>query len=60
MRLGKILNKIKLLLTTFHSIQLFHILHELNGEADKEANKATFLCKGVLSIDGNKGYDNLP
>jgi ribonuclease HI len=60
MRLRQILKKIKLLLTTFHSIQLFHILWELNGEADKEANKAALLRKGVLSIDGNKGYDNLP
>jgi len=60
MRLRKILKKIKLLLTTFQSIQLFHILWELNGEADKEANKAVLLSKGVLSLDGNEGYDKLP
>jgi hypothetical protein len=60
MRLRKILKKIKLLLATFQSIQLFHILRELNGEADKEANKAVLLRKGVLSLDGNEGYDKLP
>jgi ribonuclease HI len=46
MRLRQILKKIKLLMTTFQSIQLFHILRELNGEADKEANKAVLLSKG--------------
>jgi hypothetical protein len=60
MRLRQILKKIKLLLDNFQSIQLFHILWELNGEADKEANKAAMLSKGVLSLDGNEGYDILP
>jgi hypothetical protein len=54
------LKKIKLLLTTFQSIQLFHILRELNDEVDKEANKVVLLSKGVLSLDGNEGYDKLP
>jgi ribonuclease HI len=60
MRLRQILKKIKLLMTTFKSIQLFHILRELNGEADKEANKAVLLRKGVLSLDETEGFDKLP
>jgi ribonuclease HI len=61
MRLKQILKKTKLLLTTFQSIQLFHILWpELNGEAYKEANKVVLLNKGILSLDENKGYDKLP
>jgi ribonuclease HI len=60
MRLRQILQKIKLLMTTFHCIQLFHILRELNGEADKEANKAVFLSKGVLLLDETEGFDKLP
>jgi ribonuclease HI len=60
MRLKQILKKIKLFMTTFQSIQLFRIMRELNGEADKEANKAVLLSKGVLSLDGTEGFDKLP
>jgi hypothetical protein len=60
MRLRQILQKIKLLMSTFHSIHLFHILGELNGEVDKEANKAVLLSKGVLILDGIEGLDKLP
>jgi len=60
MRLRQILQKIKLLMSTFHSIQLFHILRKLNGEADKVANKAVLLSKGVLLLDRIEGLDKLP
>jgi len=59
MRLMQILKKIKLFMDNFQSIHLFHILRELNGKEYKEANKAALLSKGVLSLDGNKGYDRL-
>jgi ribonuclease HI len=58
-RLGQFLKKIKILMTTFQSIQLFHIRWELNGEVDKNANKITQLSKGVLSLDGTKGFNRL-
>jgi len=60
MQLRQILKKMKLLLVSFQSIHLFQILQELNDEANKEANKAALLSKGVLYLDGNKGYDKLP
>jgi ribonuclease HI len=60
MRLRKILQKIKLLMSTFRAIHLFHILRELNGEADKEDNKAVMLRKGVLLLNGVEGSENLP
>jgi hypothetical protein len=47
-------------MSTFHAIHLFHILRELNGVADKEANKAVLLSKGVLLLDGIEGLDKLP
>ena len=47
-------------MSTFHAIHLFHILRELNGEADKEANKAVFLSKGVLLLEKTEGFDKLP
>jgi ribonuclease HI len=59
-RLRQILQKIKLLMSTFHSIQLFHIMRELNGKADKEANKVVLLSKGVLLLVGIEGSDKLP
>jgi hypothetical protein len=47
-------------MSTFHAIHLFHILRELNNEADKEANKAVLLRKGALLLDKIKGSDKLP
>jgi ribonuclease HI len=60
MRLRQILQKIRLLMSTFRSIHLFQILQELNGEADKEDKKVVLLSKGALLLNRIKGSDKLP
>ena len=45
---------------SFHNIKIFHILRELNGEADKEANEAVPLDKGALELNGNNQPFTLP
>ena len=60
MRLRHLLRKIMNLLPAFHKIKFFHILRELNGEADKAANFATRLSKGTLCINENSQIFNIP
>jgi ribonuclease HI len=60
MRLRHLIRKIMNLLPAFHKIKFFHILRELNGEADKAANAATRLSKGTLCINGNTQSFNIP
>ena len=52
MKLHHLSKKIKILLSSFHSVQVFHVLRELNGEADKKANLAASLGKGTLVLNG--------
>jgi ribonuclease HI len=46
------LDKIKLLLGQFHSIQLFHVLRGNNAQADEEANLGACLEKGCMLLNG--------
>ena len=45
---------------SFHDIKIFHILHELNGEFDKEASEEVPLEKGMLNLNGNSKLFTLP
>jgi ribonuclease HI len=49
--LNNLLDKIHLLLRNFKSYKLFHVLRDLNGEADEEANRGTLLEPGVLKVN---------
>jgi hypothetical protein len=52
MNLRQISKKILWLSHSFHKIDFFHVLRQLNGEADQAAKAATPLSKGQLSING--------
>ena len=49
--LNNLLDKIRLLLRNFKSYKLYHVLRDLNGEADKEANRGALLEAGVLTVN---------
>ena len=49
--LNNLLDKIQLLLRNFKSYKLFHVLRDLNGEVDEEANRGTLLELGVLKVN---------
>jgi ribonuclease HI len=49
--LNNLLDKIHLLLRNFKSYKLYHVLRELNGKADVEANKGTLLAPGILKVN---------
>ena len=51
-KLHHLSNKNKILLYSFHSVQVFHVMGELNGEADKKVNLAASLGKGNLVLNG--------
>ena len=52
MKLHHLLKKNKILLSSFHFVQVFLVLMELNGEVDKEANLDAPLGKGTLILNG--------
>jgi hypothetical protein len=45
---------------SFQKIDFFHVLRQLNGEADQAAKAATPLSKGQLSLNGTLFFDPLP
>jgi len=49
--LNNLLDKIHLLLRNFKSYKFYHVLRDLNGEADKEANRGALLEAGVLTVN---------
>jgi hypothetical protein len=51
-KLNNLLDKIRLLLKKLNSYQFYHVLRDLNRNADKEANKGVVLDAGVLSVNG--------
>ena len=51
-KLNNLLSKIRLLLTSFSSYEIFHVLRKLNEKADVEANKGVLLAPGSLILNG--------
>ena len=49
--LRQVLQRISLLIPLFLSIDFFHVLRMNNGQADKAANEAIPLGKGVLKLN---------
>jgi ribonuclease HI len=45
------LDKIKLLMRQFQTIQIFHVLRENNSQADEEANMGASLGQGILLLN---------
>jgi len=58
--LNNLLDKIHLLLRNFNSYKLYHVLRELNGKADEEANKGTLLELGILKVNETVSSVALP
>jgi ribonuclease HI/exonuclease III len=54
--LNKILGRLKRLLQAFTSYKFYHILRNLNGEADRMANKGCTLTKGQILINDDNSY----
>jgi ribonuclease HI len=51
-QLNNLLDKIRLLLRSFTSYKLFHVLRDLNEDADAEANRGALLAPGSLNLNG--------
>ena len=60
LKLHQLIKKIKILLSSFLSVQFFHILRDLNGEAYKEVNLVVPLSKGTPMLNGVSHSLNLP
>jgi ribonuclease HI len=54
--LNKILGRVKRVLQDFTSYKIYHILRNLNGEADQMANKGCPLTKGQIFINDDNFY----
>ena len=50
-RLCQVLRRIFLLIPSFRTIEFYHVLRKNNGQADKAANEAIPLGKGVLKVN---------
>ena len=59
-RLRQVIRRIFLLLPLFNSIEFFHVLRDLNEQADSAANEAISIGLGVLSINGVQSLEPIP
>jgi ribonuclease HI len=59
-QLNNLLARICLLLQRFDSYQVFHVLRELNSEADEEANRGAKLEQGCMCANGQLTTVDLP
>lgn len=60
LQLSIILRRIKSFLPKFHKISFYHILRNLNSQADLEANQGVLLSKGSLSVNQIDCFCNIP
>eukprot|EP00253_Pinus_taeda_P019066 PITA_19066 len=58
--LGRILKKIKLMLVKFRKITFFHILRQLNAQADSEANLGSARSQRILSVNLEESLCTIP
>jgi ribonuclease HI len=59
-RLCQVLRRIFLLIPAFHFIDLFHVLRKNNVQADKAANEAISLSKGILKVNDDHQLVSIP
>jgi ribonuclease HI len=59
-QLNNVLARIRLLLKRLDSYQVFHVLRELNKEADEEANRGALLAQGCMNISGQLTKVDIP
>ena len=58
--LAHVLKKIRLLLTRFRKISFYHILRNLNSQADLEANPGSLRCRRSLSVNNVDSVCSIP
>eukprot|EP00253_Pinus_taeda_P009858 PITA_09858 len=58
--LGRILKKIRLMLAKFQKISFFHILRQLNSQADSEANLGSARSQRTLSVNFEESLCIIP
>ena len=51
LKLDRVIKRIKSVSKTFHRLEYFHILRELNDLADQAANKSMALSKNEMSVN---------
>jgi len=56
-KLNNLLEKIQLLLGNFRSYKLYHVLRNLNEQADIEANEGVLLTAGTMQLKGTEAFD---
>jgi ribonuclease HI len=54
--LNKILERLKRVVSDFNTCKFYHILRELNNEADTMANKGSALVKGLLIVNNERYF----
>ena len=59
-KLNNFLARIRLLLQGLDSLQVFHVLWELNKDADEEANRGVVLAQGRMIINDQFSTVDLP
>ena len=59
-KLSHIYHKILHLSRYFQNIRYFHVIHALNEQADKQANKGVTLAQGILCTDGDFQRCDIP
>jgi ribonuclease HI len=59
-KLNNLLARIRLLLQGLDSLQVFHVLWELNKDADEEANRGAVLAQGRMIINDQHSMVDLP
>jgi ribonuclease HI/exonuclease III len=60
MCLAQIYKKIRILLDNFQAYKIYHVLRDLNKDADKEANLGSTQPKGQLQINEETSYYPIP
>ena len=60
LNISRILHKINMIASKFWKIRFFHVLQDLNGQADAEANRAILLGRSIISVDDRESFCNIP
>ena len=58
--LRQVLLRISMIIPSFRTIDFFHVLQMNNGLADKAANEAIPLSKGVLKLNDDLNFCHIP
>ena len=60
LNISRILHKINMIASKFWKIRFFHVLRDLNGQANAEANRVVLLGRSIISVDDRESFCNIP